>query len=107
MNHFLNSSVIIPNNDINIITTAQIQTITPKIVKVYVSFIPPKWISIGPINIGINDEINSFIWLAIFLFIYFLKFSIAVLIFLYSSINFFAVSVSISRIVFKILTALS
>ena len=61
MNHFLNSSVIIPNNDINIITTAQIQTITPKIVKVYVSFIPPKWISIGPINIGIKDEINSFI----------------------------------------------
>lgn len=42
MNHFLNSSVIIPNNDINIITTAPIQTITPKIVKVYVSFIPPK-----------------------------------------------------------------
>ena len=42
MNHFLNSSVIIPNNDINIITTAQIQTITPKIVKIYVSFIPPK-----------------------------------------------------------------
>ena len=42
MNHFLNSSVIIPNNDINIIPTAQIQTITPKIVKVYVSFIPPK-----------------------------------------------------------------
>ena len=38
MNHFLNSSVIIPNNDINIIMTAQIQTITPKIVKVYFSF---------------------------------------------------------------------
>ncbi len=69
MNHFLNSSVITPNNDRNIIMTAQIQTIIPKIVKVYVSFIPPKWISIGPVNIGIDDEINSFIWLAIFLFI--------------------------------------
>ena len=42
MNHFLNSSDIIPNNDINIITTAQIQTITPKIVKEYAAFIPPK-----------------------------------------------------------------
>ena len=71
MNHFLNSSFIIPNNDINIITTADIQTNTPKIVKIYVSFRPPKWINIGPINIGIKDEINSFILLAIFLFIYF------------------------------------
>ncbi len=42
MNHFLNSSFIIPNNDINIITIAEIQTITPKIVKIYVSFNPPK-----------------------------------------------------------------
>ena len=42
MNHFLNSSFIIPNNDINIIITAETQTITPKIVKVYLSFIPPK-----------------------------------------------------------------
>ena len=60
MNHFLNSSFIIPNNDINIITTAQIHTITPKIVKIYVCFSPPKWINIGPTNIGIKDEINSF-----------------------------------------------
>ena len=42
MNHFLNSSFIIPNNDINIITTAEIQTITPKTVKIYDSFSPPK-----------------------------------------------------------------
>ena len=42
MINFLNRSVITPNNDINIITTAQIQTITPIIVKVYVCFIPPK-----------------------------------------------------------------
>ena len=42
MNHFLNSSVITPNNDRNIIMTAQIQTITPNIVKVYVFFTPPK-----------------------------------------------------------------
>ncbi len=42
MNHFLNSSVIIPNNDINIINTAEIQTITPKIVKIYDPLNPPK-----------------------------------------------------------------
>ena len=42
MNHFLNSSFIIPNNDINIIATAEIQTITPKIVRIYVFFNPPK-----------------------------------------------------------------
>ena len=61
MNHFLNSSFIIPNNDINIITTAQIHMITPKIVKIYVCFSPPKCINIGPTNIGIKDEIRSFI----------------------------------------------
>ena len=42
MNHFLNSSFITPNNDINIISIAQIQTITPKIVKIYLSFSAPK-----------------------------------------------------------------
>ena len=42
MNHFLNSSVIIPNNDINIITIEQRHTITPKTLNMYVSFKLPK-----------------------------------------------------------------
>tara|TARA_B100001778_G_C18281605_1_gene491167 strand:- start:62 stop:355 length:294 start_codon:yes stop_codon:yes gene_type:complete len=40
--YILNSSFINPNNDITIITRAQIYNIMPKIIKVNISFGPPK-----------------------------------------------------------------
>ena len=60
MNHFLNSSFIVPNNDINIITIATKHTIIPKIVIRYFPFKFPKCIKIGPIKIGINEITKSF-----------------------------------------------
>ena len=77
--YILNSSYINPNNDIAIITREQIYNMLPKIIKVNISFGHPKWIKIEPINIGARDEIRSFIWLKIFLFIHFLKFCWATL----------------------------
>ena len=68
MNHFLNSSFIIPNIDINIMIIAIIHTITPRETIKYFSFEPPKWIITGPTKMGIKEIAKSWMYFDIFLF---------------------------------------
>ncbi len=66
-NHFLNSSDIILNNEVKIIEIAITQKEIPEIKKKMDSFIPPKCIKTGPINIGMKDKTKSLIFLEKFL----------------------------------------
>jgi hypothetical protein len=68
-NHFLKSSDIILNIDIKIIDIAITQKEIPEIIRKIESFIPPKCIKTGPINIGMNDNSKSLIFLEKFLVI--------------------------------------
>jgi hypothetical protein len=69
MNHFLNSSDIILNNEVKIIDIAITQKEIPQITIKMESLIPPKCIKMGPINIGMNDNNKSLIFLEKFLLI--------------------------------------
>ncbi len=68
-NHFLKSSVIILNIEVNIIDIAITQKKIPVIIREIESFIPPKCIKMGPIKIGMKDINKSLIFLEKFLFI--------------------------------------
>ena len=68
-NHFLKSSDIILNIDVKIIDIAITQKVIPEMTRKIESLIPPKCIKTGPINIGINDNNKSLIFLEKFLLI--------------------------------------
>ena len=66
-NHFLKSSDIILNIVVKIIDIAITQKQIPEMTRKIESFIPPKCIKTGPINIGMNDNNKSLIFLEKFL----------------------------------------
>tara|TARA_Y200000002_G_C22540703_1_gene603842 strand:- start:267 stop:491 length:225 start_codon:yes stop_codon:yes gene_type:complete len=68
-NHFLKSSVIVLNIEVNIIDIAITQKKIPVIIRKIESFIPPKCIKTGPIKIGMKDINKSLIFLEKFLLI--------------------------------------
>ena len=68
-NHFLKSSFIILNIEVNIIDIATIQKEIPNTIRKIESFIPPKCIKMGPIKMGMKDINKSLIFLEKFLLI--------------------------------------
>ena len=68
-NHFLKSSFIILNIEVNIIDIAIIQKEIPNTIRKIESFITPKCIKTGPIKMGMKDINKSLIFLEKFLLI--------------------------------------